>query len=205
MQDERPVQRPIELARMTHWLRVALCQPGAVAECGVFSGGAAVLLATVMAKEVPPRPLHLLDVWEQYTTDSEVWPGNRKERKRIDTGRTDNRKWGTRQLGDVRARLAPYDNVIFHPGWFEDTFPALTEPLCFIHADADLEASTRTIIALADRLLVPGGVIVFHDDRSSWGGVTKAVDDDLSPEQYDILVPRPKDGTYQCVAMRRWP
>lgn len=58
-------------------------------------------------------------------------------------------------------------NVRLHAGWFEDTLPeffaAVDGPIRLLHVDCDLYSSTRTVLAQADRRLLPGSVIVFDD------------------------------------------
>jgi predicted O-methyltransferase YrrM len=52
-------------------------------------------------------------------------------------------------------------------GMFEDTLPeflaATTEPIAFLHLDADLYASAKTVLDLAGERLVRGTVIVFDE------------------------------------------
>ncbi len=59
------------------------------------------------------------------------------------------------------------DNVSLHKGWFDQTLPEFlkhnNEPVAFLHADADLYSSTKTILdELTDRL-IPGTIIVFDE------------------------------------------
>jgi tetratricopeptide (TPR) repeat protein len=58
-------------------------------------------------------------------------------------------------------------NVHLHAGWFEDTVPAFIRdeagPIRFINIDCDLYSSTRTILELLCRQIVPGTVIVFDE------------------------------------------
>lgn len=58
-------------------------------------------------------------------------------------------------------------NVRLYKGWFDQTVPAWAKehpgPMAFIHMDADLYSSTKTVLdALADRI-VPGTVIQFDE------------------------------------------
>jgi hypothetical protein len=61
------------------------------------------------------------------------------------------------------------DNIVLHPGWFEDTVPAFFDthdsPIAFVHADADLYRSTLIFLdeMCKRRLLVRGSVIVFDE------------------------------------------
>ncbi len=58
-------------------------------------------------------------------------------------------------------------NVALHKGWFDESLPGWAEenpgPIIFIHFDADLYSSTKTVLdILADRI-VPGTVIQFDE------------------------------------------
>lgn len=53
-------------------------------------------------------------------------------------------------------------------GWFSDTLPGFLrdhpcEPVAFLHVDCDLYSSTRTVLSLLEKRLVPGSVIVFDE------------------------------------------
>ena len=58
-------------------------------------------------------------------------------------------------------------NVRLYKGWFEDTLPPFREqhpgPVAFLHLDADLYSSTRTILDLLGDGIVPGTVIAFDE------------------------------------------
>ena len=59
-------------------------------------------------------------------------------------------------------------NVRLHQGWFEDTIPAFreqhpAEKVAFLHLDADIYSSTRTVFELLGNALVPGTVIAFDE------------------------------------------
>ena len=61
------------------------------------------------------------------------------------------------------------DNVQFHKGWFHETLPQFlndhTEPVAFVHADADLYSSTITFLKMIceRKLFRKGSVIVFDE------------------------------------------
>lgn len=59
------------------------------------------------------------------------------------------------------------ENVVLHPGWFNDTVPAFfaenSEPIAFAHMDADLYSSTRTVFDACWDRLQPGTIIVFDE------------------------------------------
>ena len=59
------------------------------------------------------------------------------------------------------------ENVELNVGWFDDTLPGFMDdhpgPVAFVHADADLYSSTKTILDNVGPRLQPGSVIVFNE------------------------------------------
>ena len=53
------------------------------------------------------------------------------------------------------------------PGLFEDTLPSFLNdepgPVAFLHLDADLYSSTKTVLDLLGDRLVPGSIVVFDE------------------------------------------
>jgi hypothetical protein len=58
-------------------------------------------------------------------------------------------------------------NVKLHKGWFEDSLPAWSEqysgPIAFMHLDADLYSSTKTVLDILGDRIVPGTIIQFDE------------------------------------------
>ncbi|MFO0908817.1 MAG: TylF/MycF/NovP-related O-methyltransferase [Isosphaeraceae bacterium] len=58
-------------------------------------------------------------------------------------------------------------NVALHKGWFSDSLPAWKRehpgPVLFLHMDADLYSSTRTVFEILGDRVVPGTVIQFDE------------------------------------------
>jgi tetratricopeptide (TPR) repeat protein len=58
-------------------------------------------------------------------------------------------------------------NVILHDGWFEETLPRFVqqhpEPVRFMNIDCDLYSSTKTVLEIFAKQIVPGTVIVFDE------------------------------------------
>jgi hypothetical protein len=71
---------------------------------------------------------------------------------------------GTFAVGHL-PRVRP--NVRLHKGWFEDTLPAFRKQhpgsVAFLHLDADLYSSTKTVLDLLGDGIVPGTVIAFDE------------------------------------------
>ncbi len=65
-----------------------------------------------------------------------------------------------------RAPRVP-QNVRFHVGWFDATLPAFlaahSGPASFLHMDADLYSSTKTVLDLCSERIVPGTVLIFDE------------------------------------------
>lgn len=131
-------------------LRIALSEaptwPGLVAEFGVYSGASLKL----MAEHFPDQAVHGFD---SFAGLPERWTGSKEAVGAFDVG------------GCPPSMDAP--NVEFHVGWFDQTVPefarSTSRPFRFVHLDADLYSSTRTVFEhLGDRLTV-GSVIVFDE------------------------------------------
>ena len=71
---------------------------------------------------------------------------------------------GTFKMGELpRVR----SNVVLHKGWFNQSLPAFKKaynaPLSFLHMDADLYSSTKTVFDILGDRIVPGTVIQFDE------------------------------------------
>ncbi len=62
-------------------------------------------------------------------------------------------------------KVAP--NVRLHKGWFDQTLPLFSQrfprPIAFLHVDADLYSSTKTIFDVLGDQIVPGTIIQFDE------------------------------------------
>lgn len=169
--------------------------PGDVAECGVFSGETSRELVKHLEGNAIAKVLHMFDSFEGFP---EVITA---EERRLATG--DELETGNlfSPLTTVLQNMEGLQKYVIHKGYFSETFSDFSEPLCFIHADADLYQSTVETIRLADKCLVPGGHIVFDDYNNPYfPGISLAVEKYLNPENY-IIERSPK--TIQCFATRR--
>lgn len=134
---------PNKLALLTHALDQIAAEPdGFLAEFGVYKGQTVNHIASRT-----DRTVHGFDSFEGLP---ENW------REGFDKGTFD-------MDGLPKVR----DNVILYKGWFDETLPgfrdAVPGPAAFLHLDADLYSSTRTVLEmLADRI-GPGTVIVFDE------------------------------------------
>ncbi|WP_167736658.1 class I SAM-dependent methyltransferase [Nocardioides sp. 1609] len=119
---------------------------GMVAEFGVYQGTS----LTQIARFFDTRTVHGFD---SFAGLPESWSGTSKGAGDFDIG--------------GRPPELPVSNVEFHVGFFDTTvapFEAAHEgPFSFVHLDADLYSSTRTVFDVLFDWFVPGTVIVFDE------------------------------------------
>ena len=186
----------IEAVRYVH--RHAI--PGAVAECGVWRGGAVMAAAmTFQQLGVNDRTFYLYDTFTGMTepTDkdrsiydkAEVDP---REYFRLTHTGGDSSDWCRADLEEVEQNLAGtgYDcqRFVTVQGKVEDTIPAtLPEEVAILHLDTDWYESTRHEMVHLFPKLVPKGVLIV-DDYHYWSGNREAVDEYLAGADIPILL-----------------
>ncbi|MGA8438466.1 MAG: TylF/MycF/NovP-related O-methyltransferase [Candidatus Sulfotelmatobacter sp.] len=116
--------------------------PGLYCEFGVYRGETLNFIASLATGEV-----HGFDSFEGLPED---WKQGHEK--------------GTFALASL-PEVQP--NVRLHKGWFKDTIPAFREQhpeqIAFLHMDADLYSSTRTIFELLGDAIVAGTIIAFDE------------------------------------------
>jgi len=145
---------------------------GDVVECGVLDGGAAAIMAA-FTRECRKR-IHLFDAWEglpQRSTEdgplADPWVGDVVGSPR-------------RVLRIMRLLAIDEDRLVFHKGWFRDTFPvADISAIALMHIDCDFYEPTRAALARWAPLVAPGGIVQF-DDYEDFVGCRRAVDEFLA-------------------------
>ncbi len=127
---------------------------GAIVEIGVYKGGSALMLSNL------GRKMYLYDTFEGIPYQSDLDTGN-------PVG-----KFSDTSAEAVQA-LIPEATVV--KGLFPDSLVPMP-PVGFVHADADQYESTRAILEVMPRLMVPGGFILFDDfGVEDCAGCTQAV------------------------------
>ncbi|MEI5675847.1 MULTISPECIES: class I SAM-dependent methyltransferase [unclassified Nocardioides] len=125
---------------------------GMVAEFGVFQGTS----LTQIAQFFDDRTVHGFD---SFVGLPESWSGTEKGEGAFD-------------VGGVPPEL-PVSNVEFHVGFFDKTVPQFATahqgPFAFVHLDADLYSSTKTVMDTLLDWFVPGTVIVFDEYFGYYG------------------------------------
>ena len=164
--------------------------PGDVAECGVYEGETSHEMVKYLERHAIRKTVHLFDSFEglpdlitPFERATTTWEGLAPGQFRS-------------SLDIVLRRMGAARQYAIHRGLFAETFADFSEPLCFIHADADLYRSTVEIIELADRCLVRGGAIVFDDyGAPSFPGIRRAIEERLDRRRY-ATVASPETSQY---------
>jgi hypothetical protein len=151
-----------ELLKLTHAL------PGDVAECGVYRGGSAYLMAKELARQAPGKRLHLFDsfagVSQPGPLDGSYWRSG----------------WLACTVQEVSANLTEYAGRIdIHEGWIPACFrETVDQRFCFVHIDVDLYEPTLASLEFFGPRMVPGGIVVCDDyGFATCPGARRAVDE----------------------------
>lgn len=136
--------------------------PGDLMECGVWRGGAVIMMrATLAAHGVTDRAVWLADSFQGLPTpDTDAFPLDREWAPIA--GRLDV------TADEVRRNIEAFGlldhSVRFLEGWFADTLPtAPVEQLAVLRLDGDLQESTQTALDNLYHRVSPGGYVVIDD------------------------------------------
>ncbi len=123
---------------------------GDIAECGVYKGGSARLLATIFKN----KNILLFDSFVGMLENDTVEAGYHKIGHFNDTS-----------LEAVKDYLKDKPNCYFYKGWLPDSATCLTDDtkFAFVHIDLDLYQSTKAAIEIFWPKLSDNGALVFDD------------------------------------------
>lgn len=166
---------------------------GDFAECGVFRGGTAFLIAHAMQNNVAQtrrKQLHLFDTFIGMPSLADGDPSGHRVGD-----------FGDSSLRRVQDYLQAFPRVEYHPGCIPETFNAVRErKFCFVHIDVDLYQTTKDCCHFFYDRMSRGGVMIFDDYGfpSYQFAAKKAVDEFFSdkPERSISL------HTGQCLVMK---
>lgn len=132
----------------------ALHLDGHMAECGVYRGGTAFLLASTLRAQANGRiALHLFDTFAGMPASAN---DDLSDHKQGDFGDT--------SLQAVQAYLREFPAVSFHPGAIPDTFSQVdVMRFSFVHIDVDLYQSAKDCCEFFYPRMVQGGIMIFDD------------------------------------------
>jgi hypothetical protein len=191
------VERQYALYQATKYL-VARRIQGAFVECGVWRGGAAMMMAhTLLACQNAEREIFLYDTFTGMTEPTEKDVSNRGA-PALQSWRRQQRKshneWCYASLDEVRQNLAltGYPASKFHliQGKVEDTIPQRApDAISLLRLDTDWFESTYHELKHLFPRLVPGGVLII-DDYGRWRGAREATDRYLAEVGKPLLLQR---------------
>jgi len=154
-------------------------------ELGVFRGGSAILLASIIKYHQATCKLHLLDSWQGLP---DLDTDDQGAHSFVTKG-----QFSQSSEDAVRARLDMLHLLAVcetHRGWIKDTLPQLHGPFCFAHLDLDLYKPTHFALSwLLPRMRDDAEIII--DDYGQphlrrFPGVEKAVSELLSTSGWEI-------------------
>jgi len=147
--------------------------PGDIAECGVYKGGSAYLIAEVINKLAPQKNIHLFDTFK----------GLPDINTRHDPALDKKNTFQDTSVENVKTLLGKFDNCVIKEGLFQETLKSITgKTFCFVHIDCDLYDSIMCACELLYPGLYTGGMMVFDDYGYTidWPGAKRAVDEFFS-------------------------
>ncbi len=128
---------------------------GDLAECGVYRGGTALLIAEAMkTQRHTVKRLHLFDSFQGMPREASVEGGIHREGQFSDTS-----------FERIKELLAAYPEVVYHAGWIPEVFSEVDETavFAFVHLDCDLAETTRACLEFFIDRMVSGGALVIDD------------------------------------------
>lgn len=165
----------------------ALEMPGDIAECGVYQGHTSHEFVRFLEEREINKTVHMFDSFTGFP-DTLLLEEEDLSRPGSDWADLSPGAMGC-PVGAVRHFMQDFSRSRYeiHKGFFCDTLPKFDEPLCFIHADADIYTSTVEIIQFADRVLIPGGLMIMDDyNHPRFPGVKAAVYQYLDSARYEM-------------------
>ena len=152
---------------------------GCVVECGVWRGGMAAALASVLGNR---RPYYLLDSFQGMPPATAI-DGDRAiawEQNVTGPNYFDNCAAPSSHAIEIMTR-AQVSDVRLVEGWFCETVPSFkpAEPIVVLHLDADWYDSIRVCLDHLFDFVTPGGLVII-DDYYVWDGCSRALHDFLS-------------------------
>lgn len=179
---------PLEAKYVLHTLAddaIRRCQ-GELAECGVYKGGTARILAELSRDA--KRNLCLFDTFS----------GMPETDARRDLHR--NGDFSDTTLASVKSYLTAYTNVEFFPGFIPTTLEAVADRLfCFVHIDLDIYTAILSATSFFYHRMSTGGILLYDDyGYASCPGARAAVDEFFAdkPEVPQVL------QTGQCIVRK---
>lgn len=137
---------------------------GEIAECGVFQGATAYL----MAEKFSNNKIYLFDTFGGLSQPNENVDGNYWKEGDLSA-----------DLKLVQTNLSKFSNLAYKQGFIPEKFHEIASvPFKFVHIDVDLHQPTKDSLEFFYFRMIKGGIIICDDyGFSSCPGAKKAFDD----------------------------
>lgn len=158
---------------------------GQLAECGVYKGGT----AKILAERVSDRPIHLFDTFAGMPETDPV----RDWHKAGDFADT--------SVESVRQYLSDHQNVTCVPGFVPDTLDVVQDcRFAFVHIDLDIYPAIKSACEFFYSRMASGGIILFDDyGYPSCPGARLAIDEFFADKPEVVMI----YPTGQCSIYKR--
>lgn len=147
---------------------------GSVAECGVYGGGSALILAETAGL----RQLHLFDSFRGLSEPCHKDNYHRKG------------EFGGVKIDDIRRLFSKYTSCKIYQGWIPEVLaPVKNDEFSLVHIDVDLYEPTLSCCEFFYPKLQNGGIIVFDDyGYPDCAGATAAVNEYFGAQAGDVVI-----------------
>jgi len=164
---------------------------GDFAECGVYKGGSAFIIANTIREH--PTKKHRLHLFDTFTGMPDTAVKERDSHTKGDAGDT--------SLEDVMEYLKGFSFIKFHPGFIPDTFKGIkNQRFCFVHIDVDIYQSTLDCYRFFYERTVPGGILLCDDyGFPAYKKAAKAAVDQFFSGKPEVPIVLP---TGQCLVIK---
>lgn len=145
----REAERFVSYKNISIWGAVSdITFQGDWLQFGVFKGQTARILESFI---LGPQKLHLFDSFEGLPED---WQNTNFDKSAF--------KLASNEIPNFDPKRS-----VIHQGWFNETVPKFAAtymaPIPFIHLDADLYSSTRTVLDGLNKNIAPGTILLFDE------------------------------------------
>ena len=169
---------------------------GDVAECGVWQGHSAHMIASILKKKGFNDKFFIFDSFQGLSeiTSQDINELSPLSEKQIEEQRS--MLSASEEL--VRSNLAEFDFMEFYAGWIPTRFKEVADhKFILVHLDVDLYQPFRDSIEFFYPRLVEGGVIVFDDyGLTQFPGAKTAVDEAVETLKPSLFYKIPTGGAF---------
>lgn len=160
--------------------------PGDIVECGVWKGGACMLVAeTLLSLKTTTRKIFLYDTFKGMTQpnnrDIRISDAKSAKVKWEENRRKTHNSWMYAPFEEVKENMLstgyPKEKLVFVKGSVEETLPKhIPDKISILRLDTDLYNSTYHELKYLFPKLSKGGILIL-DDYGAWKGARDATDD----------------------------